>query len=224
MVSDFPRTLSLLRQEKKISQRKAANDLGVSQALLSHYENSVREPGLSFVVRAADYYGVSADYLLGRTMSRDGASIIGEELDDLSEMRGNVLKGSASAMLSKKMLLNAISLMYELVGKCGNKSLVQEISGYFSTCYYKVFRLLYSIDKKNADGAFATPLSYYSELCDAKIKKHEGKLRQLADNNKREPVGLPDMTMDSLNTDYPMLAPSLFAVLHGVSEKIEKEN
>ena len=39
---DFPRTLSLLRQEKKISQRKAAGELGVSQALLSHYENGVR--------------------------------------------------------------------------------------------------------------------------------------------------------------------------------------
>ena len=67
MVNDFPRTLSLLRKEKKISQRKAAGDLGVSQALLSHYENGMREPGLEFLVRAADYYGVSADYLLGRT-------------------------------------------------------------------------------------------------------------------------------------------------------------
>ena len=68
MVQDFPRTLSLLRQEKKISQRKAASELGVSQALLSHYENGVREPGLQFVVRAADYYGVSADYLLGTSV------------------------------------------------------------------------------------------------------------------------------------------------------------
>lgn len=62
MVKDFSRTLSLLRQEKKISQRKAAGELGVSQALLSHYENGIREPGLSFVVRAADYYGVSCAY------------------------------------------------------------------------------------------------------------------------------------------------------------------
>ena len=80
MVSDFPRTLCLLRQEKKISQRKAAGELGVSQALLSHYENGVREPGLSFVVRAADYYGVSADFLLGRTMARDGGAILAEDL------------------------------------------------------------------------------------------------------------------------------------------------
>ena len=67
MATDFSRTLSLLRQEKGISQRKAAAALGISQALLSHYENGAREPGLGFVCRACDYYGVSADYLLCRT-------------------------------------------------------------------------------------------------------------------------------------------------------------
>ena len=61
MASDFSRTLALLRREKKISQRTAAGDLGVSQALLSHYENGLREPGLPFVVRAADYYGVDLE-------------------------------------------------------------------------------------------------------------------------------------------------------------------
>ena len=67
MATDFSRTLSLLRQEKGISQRKAAAALGISQALLSHYENGAREPGLSFVCRVCDYYGVSADYLLCRS-------------------------------------------------------------------------------------------------------------------------------------------------------------
>lgn len=75
MATDFSRTLSLLRQEKGVSQRKAAAELGISQALLSHYENGIREPGLAFVTRACDYYHVSADYLLGRTLSRDGSII-----------------------------------------------------------------------------------------------------------------------------------------------------
>ena len=63
MSSDFSRCLSLLRQEKGISQRAAAKDLGISQALLSHYENGVREPGLAFVTKACNYYNVSADFL-----------------------------------------------------------------------------------------------------------------------------------------------------------------
>ena len=58
MASDFSRTLALLRREKRISQRTAAGDLQVSQALHSHYENGLRDPGLSIVVRAAEYNGM----------------------------------------------------------------------------------------------------------------------------------------------------------------------
>ena len=61
MNSDFPRILSLLRKERHISQKAAAADLGVAQALLSHYEKGKRECGLDFLVRVADYYNVSTD-------------------------------------------------------------------------------------------------------------------------------------------------------------------
>ena len=63
--SKFAATLSQLRRERGISQKKAAGDLGISQALLSHYEKGIRECGLDFVVKCADYYGVTTDYLLG---------------------------------------------------------------------------------------------------------------------------------------------------------------
>ncbi len=63
----FSERLHALRAAKGLSQRTVAADLHISQALLSHYENGAREPGLQFVCRACDYYGVSADYLLGRT-------------------------------------------------------------------------------------------------------------------------------------------------------------
>ena len=69
MNPDFSRSLSLLRQERGLSQRQVAKELGISQALLSHYENGIREPGLNFVVKACDFYNVSADFLLGRTLS-----------------------------------------------------------------------------------------------------------------------------------------------------------
>ena len=70
MHASFSQALSRLRREKGVSQRQAAQALEVSQALLSHYENGIREPGLAFVSRACDYYQVSADYLLGRTGER----------------------------------------------------------------------------------------------------------------------------------------------------------
>jgi len=77
MERGFSQTMSALRRSRGLSQRTAAADLHISQALLSHYENGAREPGLAFVCRACEYYGVSADYLLGRV--DDDAAIRAEE-------------------------------------------------------------------------------------------------------------------------------------------------
>ena len=71
-LSKFATVLSQLRKERGISQKCAATDLGISQALLSHYEKGIRECGLDFVIKCADYYGVTTDYLLGVSESRNG--------------------------------------------------------------------------------------------------------------------------------------------------------
>jgi len=70
LTDSFPRILRKLRKERKLNQRVAAAGLSISQALLSHYENGTREPGLSFIDTACRYYDVSADYLLGRSSVR----------------------------------------------------------------------------------------------------------------------------------------------------------
>ena len=92
--SKFAAKLGELRNEKGLSQRQAAAELGVSQALLSHYETNAREPKLEFVVKVCDYYGVTTDYILGRTNERsDGASrlsaTVSEIVDSLEEIRAS---------------------------------------------------------------------------------------------------------------------------------------
>ena len=71
-MATYSERLVELRTEKGISQKAAAADLGISQALLSHYEKGIREFNMDFLCRVADYYGVTADYVLGRTQSRSG--------------------------------------------------------------------------------------------------------------------------------------------------------
>ena len=71
-LSKFSQMLSKMRKERGISQKKAATDLGISQALLSHYEKGIRECGLDFVIKCSRYYGVTTDYLLGVSESRNG--------------------------------------------------------------------------------------------------------------------------------------------------------
>jgi len=92
MKSTFAAVLSSLRRESGYNQRQVATDLGISQALLSHYENGAREPKLEFVIKACEYYNVSADYILGRTDDRGGeakrlAETIKETVSKLEELR-----------------------------------------------------------------------------------------------------------------------------------------
>lgn len=79
----FSSTMSELRKARGLSQRKAAADLKISQALLSHYENGAREPGLNFVCRACRYYGVSADYMLGLSEELSGGAKQAEAVSEL---------------------------------------------------------------------------------------------------------------------------------------------
>ncbi len=72
MNTNFNEKLVELRTEKGLSQKDAAADLGISQALLSHYEKGIREYSLSFLCKAAEYYNVTTDYILGVTDSRSG--------------------------------------------------------------------------------------------------------------------------------------------------------
>ena len=65
MNCEFPKIISELRKSKGISQKQAAIDLGISQALLSHYEKGIRECGLDFLIKLSDYYEVTCDELLG---------------------------------------------------------------------------------------------------------------------------------------------------------------
>ena len=142
MATEFSRTLSLLRKERGVSQRVAAADLGVSQALLSHYENGIREPGLAFVSKVCDYYHVSADYMLGRTLARDGSMLTAEEILNAAEP-SNVLQGSVLATLRGKLITSASGVLFGLLGKLGDKDAINAAADSLGCHIYLLYRLLH---------------------------------------------------------------------------------
>ncbi len=102
MSISFAANLSALRRERNLTQKTAAEELGISQALLSHYEKGIRECNLDFVRKAAEYYGVTSDYLLGITDSRHTQN----ELFDSSEI-------SSDTQAKSKTLLRAFLFLLE---------------------------------------------------------------------------------------------------------------
>lgn len=63
----LPERLKRLRQSMHLSQEQVARLLGVDRSTISSYESNVRQPPLDTLSRIADVFGVSTDYLLGRT-------------------------------------------------------------------------------------------------------------------------------------------------------------
>ena len=226
MATDFSRTLSLLRQEKGISQRKAAAELGISQALLSHYENGIREPGLQFVVKVCGYYHVSADYLLGRTLSRDGAMIDAEGLYDSSAEKGT-LKGSILATLQKKLVVNSASLLFDVLGKVGSREAITAAGEYLSAGLYQMLRSLYRRAGENED-YFSTPhADFDAGLVAADMQLSRVRYARALDEHAASGGAFPRLDAESLSVDYPGLSQSAAQVLHNVDERcrtmIEKE-
>lgn len=56
-----------LREDRDLKQQQVADYLGITRSAYSNYENGIREIPLAVLMKAADFYQVSVDYLLGRT-------------------------------------------------------------------------------------------------------------------------------------------------------------
>ena len=210
--SEFSRTLSLLRQERGVSQRTAASDLGISQALLSHYENGIREPGLSFVVKACDYYHVSADFILGRTLSRDGSMLSSEEVLEAAEP-GNILQGSVLATLQSKLLSGAVGVLFGLLGKLGDKTAINMAAAYLGGAVYQLYRHLYRAAGANEAYFALDPAACTMGTADADMKLEEVRYARALRAQAAKKAEFPDLSPEALTAGYPGRCQSLTQVL-----------
>ncbi|MBQ1210821.1 MAG: helix-turn-helix transcriptional regulator [Clostridia bacterium] len=220
MNNTFSRIITLLRKERGISQKQAAMELGVSQALLSHYEKGIRQCGLEFVVKVADYYNVSCDYLLGRTADKSGAIIAVEEIPSAESAESdNKVKGSILPVLNKKLLFNSMNIIFNLLQRCDNKALTNAVSSYLMLSVYAAFRQLYAANPKNPDVMFSIPAYEFQADVQGSGAKLLAQAGQLAAGGRvGEEVGLeadkaPLILPDNLAREYPLFASSLLNLL-----------
>ncbi|MDE6384914.1 MAG: helix-turn-helix domain-containing protein [Eubacterium sp.] len=158
--SKFAAILSQLRKERGSSQKKAAADLGISQALLSHYEKGIRECGLDFVIKCSEYYGVTTDYLLGVSESRYGI-----DEDYLYQIANEDSENSSMATVSQGMKI----LFETTVASSEGTDVIRYLHDYYMLCLYRgaltlaksgklpseMFRLDYTIGHELASAAIS---------------------------------------------------------------------
>lgn len=232
--ANFPRIISLLRKEAHISQKQAAAELGISQALLSHYEKGIRECGLDFVVRVADYYSVSCDYLLGRSPDRNGSTLSVETIPEPdSAGKENIYSGAGILpTLNKKLIANSLNVLFDLVSKTKNRLLIEEVSGFLMLSVYRMFRVVYRSNPKNQDGLFSVPQTLSSGYADAAMRLCEAnaeaivsgqlsRLPVLGEVGEVEPVTI---TSQALSSGYPLFATSLMNLVKNAEDRMKSDS
>ena len=225
MNADSPRILTLLRKERCISQKQAASQLGISQALLSHYEKGIRECGLDFLVRTADFYGVSCDYLLGRSPERTGAKLTVEDIPEGDQGKENTLRGSILPTLNKKLLFNAMNIVFDLLQTINDKRLTAELSSFLSLAVYRAFRVVYGINPKNEQTLFkVAPAMAQAKaiaamiVCEATAAGIAGEVR----SSSPAVVEKLYITNETLSRDYPQFTSSLLNLIKNSENAVSR--
>ncbi len=223
MNADFPRILSLLRKERGISQKEAAARLGISQALLSHYEKGIRECGLDFLVRAADYYDVSCDYMLGRTPDRTGTTLSVDQIPEPDAL-GKENQGNIMALLNKKLISNSLNILFDLLSRSGSNALVQEVSNYLLIAVYRMFRVVYSSNAKNQAAIFNLPETVAHPYANAAMEVHFANAKAIAADKPvngmdkiKDMEGL-SLSTESITKDYPLFGTSLLNLIRNAEK------
>lgn len=94
------KNLRLLREENGISQQKLAEFLGTTQQAIYKYEKTDVEPDIAMLIRIADIFGVTVDFLIGN-----------------SELRGNeTVYSEAELSRREQICVNALSCLPDKLG------------------------------------------------------------------------------------------------------------
>jgi transcriptional regulator with XRE-family HTH domain len=228
MNTNFSRVITLLRKEKKISQKKASVDLEISQALLSHYEKGIRECGLDFVLRVAKYYGVSCDYLLGLSLDKQGNTISTLEIPEPDAGKDNVFKGSILPTLNKKLVSNSLNIIFDMLQKINSKALTNEVSSYFMLCVYNMFRILFSLNQKNNEDFFTIPKAISTSKSNSEMFENQANIKAfklgLIEGEEEALKNIDNIQIDSetLSKEYPLFSSSLLSLIQHTESKLKK--
>ena len=174
MTTFFPHAILSLRIEKGLSQKDAAAELGISPALLSHSEKGIRECGIDFLCRCADFYDVTTDFLLGRSAER--------RKSDVTVQAPSSSEGLSESEEYKQQLIGTVSMLFDTLSDSRTAEFTKGVNTYLSAALYKALRYykrpeLFLRDKSSiSDKQFPDILTCLMAMAEMKMKLESAKL------------------------------------------------
>ena len=85
---DFGENFKKLRKSRNITQKELGAKIGLSKAVVSKYENGMGYPTYDVLIRIAQYFGVTTDYLLGVASGKtvDVSTLTDSQIDTIHQL------------------------------------------------------------------------------------------------------------------------------------------
>lgn len=95
-MQDFPERIKALRRNKGLTQTQLAQRMWVQKSIISAYETGMRQPSLDMLMKYANEFHVTTDYLLGRNSNRqlDVSGLTDEQVSLLQAMLAELHKAN----------------------------------------------------------------------------------------------------------------------------------
>lgn len=210
-MSSFSKNLRMLRKERNQTQIETAEALGISQALLSLYENEARVPSMNFLGVVCDYFGVTADFLIGRTGLREAP----EQTQPAAQEDGQGVQEDL------KQLYDSIAVLIGLLDQLPDQDAAEAAKAYLNTSVYRLFRTLSGASPENAGiERNAVSADLIRSACSAEMSLDEiaysGALEKA-----RAADAIPSCIYPALKEAYPAQYQSLFTLLYDGDGRME---
>ena len=130
--------------------------------------------------------------------------------------------GGVLALLSKKLLVNSVGALFDLLAKTGSRDAIRTASNYLSTALYVVYRHLYQANPDNNPDFFSVSTQHFhAGLADADMKCSLAELEDALAARVKEKGPMPSMSNNDLVKSCPTLYPSLLQVVHSAGERVD---
>ena len=203
MKNQFGKTISLLRRQNGWSQKETALKLGISQALLSHYEKGIRECGLDFLIKASKVFNCPTDYLLGISDSQNTA---GNDTDSISAD----FKALPKFEKSRTDAVNTLNLLYSITVRLGNPEICKDFNKIINSDIYSLLR---AFETRYFNDEIFETISKESEFNANKIKYNA--FSSIFNRFENENINL-NLTAETLSKEYPICSKSLSNIINSI--------
>ena len=127
------------------------------------------------------------------------------------------------ATLQKKLLVNSVSVLFDLLGSVGSREAVMAASSFLGAGIYRLFRCLYQVSASARKDIFSVSGGHFQAgVVTADMIYSEAEYTDALAAHVKDKGRVPDMDHEALSAAYPGAYQSLYQVIHTTGERVQR--